>query len=143
MKKALGESVFRKKAMDRISSPEQLSDYLRVTTPEVWVIMLSVIILLGGIIAWSAVGTLETAVEARAVVQDGSADVILLQNEGCEIKTGMPVRVASQEYIISDLDTDEYGRTVAHAQVPLTDGTYEAMVITEKIHPISFLINGR
>lgn len=27
------QTVFRKKTMDRISSPEQLTDYLRVTNP--------------------------------------------------------------------------------------------------------------
>ena len=32
------KSIFRQETLDRISSPEQLSDYLRVTTPGLWVI---------------------------------------------------------------------------------------------------------
>ena len=49
--------LFRKKSMDRVSSPEQLNDYIRVTTPSVWLVMLGVILLLAGMIVWSIFGT--------------------------------------------------------------------------------------
>ena len=51
--------LFREKTMERISSPEQLTDYLRVTNPGMWAVLIAVILLLGGIIAWAAVGVLE------------------------------------------------------------------------------------
>ena len=34
-------TVFRKKTLDRISSPEQLTDYLRVTNPGIWVALVA------------------------------------------------------------------------------------------------------
>ena len=34
------QSLFRKKAMDRISSPEDLTSYLKVTNPGVWSVLL-------------------------------------------------------------------------------------------------------
>ena len=46
------QSLFRKKSLDRISSPEQLNDYLRVTNPTVWVVLGAVILLLLGVIVW-------------------------------------------------------------------------------------------
>ena len=52
-------SIFRKKSLDRISSPDQLDDYIRVTTPSVWVALLALIVLLVGILAWSILGTVE------------------------------------------------------------------------------------
>ena len=54
------EQLFRKKTMERISSPEQLTDYLRVTNPGIWAVLIAVILILVGIIAWAAVGVLET-----------------------------------------------------------------------------------
>lgn len=42
------ETVFRKKTLDRISSPEQITDYLRVTNPGIWVVLVAVILLLAG-----------------------------------------------------------------------------------------------
>ena len=38
--------IFRKKSMDKISSPEQLNDYVRVSNPGIWMILFAVIILL-------------------------------------------------------------------------------------------------
>lgn len=38
--------IFRRKSMDKISSPEQLNDYVRVSNPGIWMILFAVIILL-------------------------------------------------------------------------------------------------
>lgn len=59
-------SIFREKSMERVSSPEQLNDYLKVTTPSVWLVLLALVILLAGILAWSVFGTVE------ATAEDGS-----------------------------------------------------------------------
>lgn len=52
-------SVFRKKSLDQINSPEQLDDYIRVTTPSVWIVLLALVVLLVGILAWSIFGSIE------------------------------------------------------------------------------------
>ena len=49
--------LFRKKSMEKISSPEELNDYIRVTTPSVWLVLLATVILLLGMLAWSIFGT--------------------------------------------------------------------------------------
>ena len=54
-----GNSVFRQKSMERVSSPEQLNDYIRVTTPSVWLVLLALVILLVGMLAWSIFGRVE------------------------------------------------------------------------------------
>ena len=52
-------NLFRKKNLDKISSPEQLNDYIRVTKPSVWLTLLALVILLLGMLAWSILGTVE------------------------------------------------------------------------------------
>ena len=136
-------SIFRQKTMERISSPEQLTDYLRVTNPGIWVILASVLLLLVGLIAWSTVGTLETKVDAKAVVQNQSVQAVPVGADVGEIQTGTPLRMASREFVISAVDTDEYGRTVAYTQADLPDGTYDAEIVVERIHPIGFLLESR
>ncbi len=32
------DPIFRKKSLDKLSSPEQLNDYIKVTNPGVWII---------------------------------------------------------------------------------------------------------
>lgn len=69
-------TVFRQKTLERISSPEQLADYLRVTNPGIWIILAAVIVLLAGIFVWAMVGTLETTDQARVITENHIAQVI-------------------------------------------------------------------
>ena len=131
----------RKRPLEHISSPEQLTDYLRVTNPGIWVILVAVILLLAGIFAWATVGTLETKADARVIVENHSALVSL--NSAQEVASGMPLRISSEEFRISDIVTDAYGRVVGVAEVSLPDGIYEGTVVTDTVHPIEFLLNSR
>ena len=135
------QTLFRKKALDRISSPEQLTDYLRVTNPGIWVILIAVILLLAGILAWSTVGTLETTAEVTVIVEDHTAQVI---PAGAELLTaGMPLSVSGQNCEIVSVGADAYGRTAGLAEVALRDGIYVGTVVTETVHPIRFLLESR
>ena len=51
-------SIFRQKNIDKVSSPEKLDDYIRVTTPSVWITLLAIVILLAGTIIWGCFGGL-------------------------------------------------------------------------------------
>ncbi len=51
--------VFREKNLEKLSAPEDLNDYIRVTTPSVWLVMLALVLILVGFIAWSILGTVE------------------------------------------------------------------------------------
>ncbi|MBR1740449.1 MAG: hypothetical protein IJ733_01000 [Lachnospiraceae bacterium] len=51
------KSIFREKSLKRISSPEQMDDYIRVTSPSVWLILMAMIVLLIGIVVWAVFGT--------------------------------------------------------------------------------------
>ncbi len=51
--------IFREKSVERVSSPEALNDYIRVTTPSVWIVLIALVILLVGMLAWSVFGTVE------------------------------------------------------------------------------------
>ena len=134
-------TIFRKKTLDRISSPEQLTDYLRVTNPGIWVVLVAVILLLAGIFAWSMVGTLETTADATVIVEDHVAQIV---PAGAEyLDAGMPLRVAEQEFMIAAAETDEYGRMTGTAEVSLPDGTYEGEVVVDSTRPIDFLLTSR
>ena len=49
--------LYREKSLERVNSPEELSDYIRVATPSVWLVLLGILILLVGILAWSVLGS--------------------------------------------------------------------------------------
>ena len=134
-------SIFRQKSLESISSPEQLTDYLRVTNPAIWSILAAVILLLGGLFAWGTVGQLETVANGTAVVENGMAQIMVLDTNKGTVTSGMTVRIGTTESVISTTEQDEYGRMIAYAPVTITDGKYDVKVVTESISPITFLFS--
>ncbi len=54
----MDSELFRKKSIDRVSSPEQLNDYIKVVSPGIWILILAIIVLLVGVIVWACISTL-------------------------------------------------------------------------------------
>ena len=51
--------VFREKSMKRVSQPEDLDDYIRVTTPSVWIVLIAVVLVLAAVVGWMIFGTVD------------------------------------------------------------------------------------
>lgn len=137
----MDNQLFRKQSMDRISSPEQLQDYMRVTSPGIWMVLSAVIVLLAGLIICSMVGKIETKYEVKAEVQDGKVSVILDPDTEYKVEKGMTLRIGDQDVSIGYVHSLESGETVVTAGASLPDGTYDAEIVTEAVTPISFLTN--
>ena len=135
-------SIFRSETLQRMSSPEQLTDYLRVTNPGIWVILAAVLALLVGFFVWMSVGTLETTAPVGISVQDHSAEVAIKSGDAT-IEKDMVVRIGDQETAILSTKTDGYGRTVGTAELNLSDGMYDGTLVTESVHPIQFLLTSK
>ena len=54
-------SLFRKTAIENVRAPEQLNDYIKVTTPGAWTALAAVLVLLGGLLVWGFLGSVEVA----------------------------------------------------------------------------------
>ena len=134
-------NVSRQKTRDRISSPDQLTDYLRVTNPGIWVLLASIVLFLAGVFVWFTIGTLESTAAVKVSVAGQQATVI--PREAAVLTEGMTLRVASDEYTLDSVGTDEYDRSFGNAVVELPDGVYDGIVVTEQTHLISFLLESR
>lgn len=158
------KNIFRKSSLDRISSPEQLTDYIRVTNPSVWVILIAVAILLISVLIWSIFGVLPDTLKVNAMVQDGRAICYVDEGTASKLDAGMPIQVGEtsgiitgvstlpvsaarlgeeipDDFVLSRLITGEWNFPV-QAEVPgLEDGLYEMVITIDNIKPISFLWN--
>ena len=135
-------SIFRSETLQRISSPEQLTDYLRVTNPGIWIILAAVLTLLVGFFVWMSVGTIETTVEVGVSTQNHVAEVAV-KNGDATIEKDMTLRIGDMQTAILSTKTDGYGRTVGMADVDLSDGMYDGTLVTESVHPIQFLLTSK
>lgn len=137
----MAEEIFRKKSLDKIKSPESLNDYVRVSNPAVWLIIAAVIILLAGACTWGIFGRIETKVPAVAVVENGTVNCLVGDEE---VNVGMKIIVGDSECYIENIQYQESGGTlycIAAAHTDAPDGRYEAEIVTESISPMSFVFN--
>lgn len=135
------QNLFREKTIERISSPEKLTDYLRVTSPGIWAVLGAVIILLGGLFIWASIGTLETKADVKVMVVDHKA--VIIADGAATLAEGMPVQISTENCVIASTDSDDYGRIYGITEVSLPDGTYDGTAVVEQIRPIDFLLESR
>lgn len=156
--------IFREKSMERISSPEQLNDYIKVTHAGIWLALAAVLVLLAGFIVWGIVGKLETKVNAVAVSEEGTVVCYVRESEAAEIAVGETVRVNGAEYTVASISAEpiavtggeggfsDYVRKVGELSVgewvyevtlsgELPSGVYQATIVTDSVSPISYLFN--
>lgn len=138
----MDQNLFRKKSLDRISSPEQLNDYLRVTSPAVWVILLAVVLLLVGLLVWSSTTVIESYVEGTAEVKDSLMTIRFTdQSFAKNIKKGMTVNVGEHECTIATVGHDSNGLIIATASTALSDGFYDVRVSYKYTQVLSLLFD--
>ncbi len=135
------KNLFRQKTIDKMSTPDELTDYLKVTTPSVWMVLSAVLVLLIGVIIWGFLGRLDTKMSAEADVKDGVAQVWLAPADAEKVKAGMELVIGSEELTVKDVSKDEEGDYYAYADTTLRDGTYDAEITVEHIRPIKFLLD--
>ena len=96
------QGIFRKVALDRLASPEQLDLVMEVTSPRSWIALVALGVLVGTAVVWGFTGTIPTQVEAQGVLiraggvfpvfsQGGGIVTEVLIREGDVVKEGQVV----------------------------------------------------
>lgn len=67
----MSEGLFRKAAIDKVSSPEQLDLMMRVTSPVGWLALVTVGVMLATVGAWAVVGTIADLADGRGTLFRG------------------------------------------------------------------------
>ena len=89
----MSNSLFRKASLDSLSSPEQLNDYIKVSNPSIWIVLMAMFILLAVVLIWSFTGSLPTSIHTKGVVNSGKAVGYVDITEAGTIKAGQAVKV--------------------------------------------------
>ena len=102
------EAIFRKVALDRLASPEQLDLLMEVTNPRSWIALIALAILLATAVVWGFAGSIPTQVEGQGVlIKSGGVFEIFSQGAG-------PVK----EVLIKENDVVKEGQVVARIEQP-------------------------
>ena len=158
----MSKQLFRQKSMERITSPEQMDDYIRVSNPSVWMILAAVIVLLVGVCVWGIFGQLDTTLQTGGVCADGQLILYVGEKDYGKLGRGTVVSVGGQEFTpaeiseaplrldesydpylihLTGLSVGDWAYAVRVDAAGVKDGTYSVAVITERVRPIDFVLN--
>lgn len=158
----MNTKLFRKSSIDRISSPEQLNEYIRVANPGVWLILAAVAALLIGVVIWGVFGTVETTIKTGAVVNNDTAICYVSAEDASRLEPGMSVTAEEHVGSVKSISAapvqigDDFGDYILYltgfvsgdfcyaveVELPgMTDGVYAAVITVDSTHPISFVIH--
>lgn len=154
--------LFRKKSMEKVTSPEQLNDYIRVSNPGVWTVLAAVVILLAGACVWGVFGRLDSAVQTAGTAENGEIVCYVKAADISSLTDKSFISVNEEEYPVTDiaaspirLNNEKNSSILSLAGIDATDavyevranaaglpdGTYKVTVIKERVAPISFILN--
>jgi len=109
------DSIFRKSSLERISSPEQLNEYIKITNPGVWAVILGCMALFVAVGFWSFFGSIPNSMQANGLVfpQDGVTAIIPVEGGrisdvqvkvGDFVQAGRIIAVVPQEELIMQIN---------------------------------------
>ncbi|MCF0120102.1 MAG: hypothetical protein HUJ65_00570 [Oscillospiraceae bacterium] len=162
------DSIFREKSLKKITSPEELHDYIRISNPAIWVILAGIIVLLIAIFIWSVTGRLETKYSVSGIVQEDAIVCYCADTSDLEVgqetvigSVGGKVSFISEEPTARGEIAEKYGAD-SYAMYCLDPGEWSFVVeieadtvsfkqgevvtvsvITDSVSPISFVLGGR
>lgn len=161
------QSIFRKNSRKTLESPEELTDYIAVTGPRVWIVLCAFLALLLGGIAWAMFGWVETVVTENGIAHDGIVSCYLTSTQYELVSVGQSVniddvsgevtyvsdkpesyeesceRLGNNAYVIFVLgiqknDWQHYAEITPNES--LDDGPATVNILVEQRHPISFIL---
>ena len=156
--------LLREKNVEKVTSPEQLNDYIRVTSPGVYLTLGAALVFLVCVCIWAAVGTLDITVEAKGLA-DGTIVYCYLDEEDVQyVEEGMTVRTETGEGTVKSVSEipDDYrtmaqrlgGESLVHAlhirdgewwylvevsQEEPSEGLTDVSIVTDRVSPLSYM----
>jgi HlyD family secretion protein len=117
------KQLYRKAAVDKLASPEQLDVMMQVTSPKGWLALVTVGGILVGVVFWSVFGSIPTRIEAEGIlIRGGSLRELEATGQGELVELTIAVN-----------DTVEPGQTIGRIDLPnLEDQIRSAQIAYEQ-----------
>ena len=123
----MDNNLFREKSVKKLSSPENLSEYLRVTTPAMWVILIGIMVGVIGLYIWSYFMTINSYAYGDGVVRNGILTVTYEENSTAQyVKDDMDVIIGGVRMPIDSIGKDDNGKIISVSKTDFPDGDYAA-----------------
>ena len=119
----MNANIFRKVSIDRLSSPEQLDQLLRLTSPRSWIGLAAFGLLVGCALVWGAMGSLQTRVHGTGVlIRSGGVFAVSTATGGqvtdVSVRPGMHVR---EGQVVARIEQADLADAIVQARDRVSD----------------------
>ena len=115
--------VFRKVALDRLASPEELDILMQVTRPRTWLVMVAMMLLVVTTVVWGFVGSIPTRIDAQGVLirSGGVFDVFATGAGPIKQLTAKAGDIVRQGQIVAVIEQPEMEAKIANSKAQLVE----------------------
>ena len=151
----------------KITSPDQLNNYIRVTSPGIWIVIAAILVLLSGLFFWLFTGQLEVSLHTPIFTRDTESFAFIPREKLHGVAAGTPARIlntqtsgtvtaiASEPLTFTDIESitgrnaaasmmiDYSSRSLCMVSLNVPDapqGVSQAVIVIDTVKPISFLL---
>ena len=100
---AMNDSIFSKKAMKKLRSPDDMEKYLRITNPGMWLILGACAALLIGLLVWAFFGSMFTTVSAMCTKSNGRMVSLIPPDDFMWIEIGDKTYISGVAWKVSEI----------------------------------------
>lgn len=153
----MDQNMFRKASLERIESPDQLNTYIKVAHVNVWLVLIGILLLLAGFLAWGIFGRITTELPVPVMVTEGRGVFFLSQEDARRAGEDMTITVEGTTASVSFVSAEavqlgqdafllpglEPGKPCywGNFSISVPDGIYEGVLTVESIHPITLILH--
>lgn len=142
-------SIFRKSSLDRISSPERLNEYIRITHPGVWSVLAGCLAILIAVGIWGFYGSIPDTIQTTGMIfpQNGVVSIIpaaggrisdIRVKVGDFVEAGQIIAIVPQEDLIDRINELIKGDVADKSEIDDLIAEYESQSIV--ISPVSGIV---
>lgn len=115
--------IFRKVALERLSSPEQLDVLMQVTSPRSWIALLALGLLLVVVVIWGFVGSIPTKVQAQGIlIQPGGVFDVFATGTGQILEVSVAEGdLVETGQVIARIDQPDLTKQITNARAQLEE----------------------
>ena len=155
------KELFRKKSLEKISSPERTDTYIKAVNVKLWLVAAACMLVIISLLLWGIFGKVEISKRGVTVCQNGEAICFISENDIDSIGEKTSFRINGRSYVlnnISDMPKKAFETMPEYAAhiglydenswvygavlcTDLDDGIYETEIITKSVSPILLLMN--
>ena len=95
------------KKFKKVNSPDQLNQYIRLSNPGVWILLLAIVVLLVGVCIWGYFGKIDTKIKTVVISDNYTSYLYVKEEDMAKIKNGMQVELNNNENIFEIADIEE------------------------------------